>query len=75
MRACLGTLLLPGGRPATLDAANAVTRTLWAQHHIEVPSFAFAGRLWIRISAQIYTDISQYERLATAVLALPPSPR
>jgi hypothetical protein len=31
---------------------------------IELPIFAFAGKLWVRISAQVYDELSVYEPLA-----------
>ena len=30
----------------------------------EVPVFAIAGRLWVRLSAQVYNELSNYEALA-----------
>ena len=34
------------------------------EHRIEVPVFAATGRLWARISAQVYNELSDYEALA-----------
>jgi len=34
------------------------------------PSFADAGKIWLRITAQIYNGIEDYEKLGKAVLAL-----
>jgi isopenicillin-N epimerase len=40
---------------------------LWEQHRIEVPVMAIGPHLWLRISAQIYNDLTDYERLAAAI--------
>jgi isopenicillin-N epimerase len=37
---------------------------LLQQHQIEVPIHAIEGRLWVRISAQVYNELSDYEALA-----------
>ncbi|MBI3259878.1 MAG: aminotransferase class V-fold PLP-dependent enzyme [Ignavibacteriae bacterium] len=37
---------------------------LWDNHRIEVPVMPFDGKLWIRISAQIYNKREDYEILA-----------
>ncbi|MDX2273354.1 MAG: aminotransferase class V-fold PLP-dependent enzyme [Cyanobacteriota bacterium] len=37
---------------------------LWQQHRIEVPVYSFQDRLWLRISAQVYNQPHEYERLA-----------
>lgn len=41
---------------------------LWKFHHIEVPIIPFANRLWVRISAQVYNEPSEYRLLAEALL-------
>lgn len=60
---------LPGKWPATLEAARALRDHLWRQHRMEVPIFAFHEQLWVRISAQIYNDLEDYGRLASALAA------
>lgn len=66
---------LAKGLPATPGAAAALHDRLWDDHRIEVPVTAFAGRLWVRVSAQIYNELEEYHRLAEAVLKeLPPAP-
>lgn len=55
--------------PPTLDSAAQIRARLWDTHRIEVPIVAFADRLWVRISAQIYNDLADYRRLADALLA------
>lgn len=55
--------------PATRETVSALNHHLWDKHRIEVPAVAFADRLWVRISAQIYNDTADYRRLADALLA------
>jgi isopenicillin-N epimerase len=55
--------------PPTLESATKIRAHLWEEHRIEVPVTAFADRLWARISAQIYNELSDYHRLADALLA------
>lgn len=67
MRAAMAAIPAPGPVPETGAAAlHAALR----QRRIEVPCIPFAGRTWIRISAQIYNTPDQYERLGTAVEAI-----
>lgn len=67
MFAGMATLPLPPR--LTPDPANAarLQDRLWVDHRIEVPVRAHDGRLWVRLSAQVYNDISDYEALASAV--------
>jgi isopenicillin-N epimerase len=58
---------LPGSLPGTPAAAQAVHDRLWQKYHIEVPVTSLAQTLWIRISAQIYNDLDDYQRLAAGV--------
>lgn len=51
---------------ATPDLAVALRRELSGEHGISVPVSLFAGRLWLRISAQIYNDADDYKALAAA---------
>jgi isopenicillin-N epimerase len=37
---------------------------LLSEHHVEVPVMAIDGKLWVRISAQVYNERSDYEALA-----------
>ena len=39
------------------------------EDRIEVQMHAWRGRSWARVSAQVYNEIDEYERLAGAVLA------
>lgn len=74
MLAALATIPLPGpfqGRPRTgkLDSEQVI---LSERHQIEVPFFRFGNpeRRHIRISAQIYNSLDDYQRLAEALLNL-----
>jgi isopenicillin-N epimerase len=58
--------------PATLPmSAPALYEALWRKHRIEAPVFDWPspGRPMLRICAQIYNDLSQYQKLAEAVLS------
>ena len=64
----MATVAMPsaaGSQPA--DAAR-VRDALLFDHHIEVQVHAAHGRVWARISAQVYNEISDIERLAEAVV-------
>jgi isopenicillin-N epimerase len=67
---CTGTMAavpLPpelGSDPAD---ATLLRDALLYEDAIEVQLHAWGGRLWARVSAQIYNDISDFERLAVAV--------
>lgn len=74
MLGSMATVAIPttgtfAGARATPETAVAINRHLWEKHRIEVPVIAFADRLWVRISAQIYNDLGDYRRLADALLA------
>lgn len=56
-----------GSEPA--DAAR-LRDALLFDHAIEVQVHAGHGRVWVRISAQVYNDLADVERLSEAVLAL-----
>ncbi len=68
MFAGMVTLPLPINEPATPEAAARWRLTLLREHNIEVPIHAIDGRLWVRISAGVYNEISDYEALAHALV-------
>jgi isopenicillin-N epimerase len=43
---------------------------LWQKYQIEVPIIPFCDRLWLRISAQVYNQLSEYEYLAESFWAI-----
>ncbi len=53
--------------PVQDEEARALHNRLWADHRLEVPIVPFQANLWVRISAQIYNDLGEYERLAAAL--------
>ncbi len=61
------TLALPGKLEASDELARHWHERLWHEHRIEVPVLAFKQQLWVRISAQIYNELSDYEALARAI--------
>ena len=65
----LVTLEAPvGALGSTIDEAAAARRYLLDEHRTEVPVFGFGGRNWVRISAQVYNELSDYQPLAEAIL-------
>ena len=52
---------------ATKDGRANIQKTLWDAHQIACPCILFEDRLYVRIAAQIYNNIDDYERLAQAV--------
>ncbi|MEM6674569.1 MAG: aminotransferase class V-fold PLP-dependent enzyme [Planctomycetota bacterium] len=65
----LATLPLPDGPPPPMGRHDALHGELFDRHRIEVPVVHWPelGRRWIRISAQLYNDRSDYEKLADAL--------
>lgn len=62
------TLAWPHSAVATAENAKRLHLRLWDAHRIEVPVIVLNNQLWVRISAQIYNEMSDYEALADAVL-------
>ena len=62
------TVPLPDAAGATDGAAARLRLGLLVEDRIEVPIHAAGGRLWVRVSAQIYNERADIERLAAAVL-------
>jgi len=51
----------------TYEAAVALQRRLAAEHRIETAIVAQAGALWVRVAAQAYNRLADYERLAAVL--------
>ena len=69
-REMVGTMVtvpLPQDAGATDADATRLRLALLVEERIEVQLHAWRGRLWTRVSAQIYNDRSDIERLADAV--------
>lgn len=64
----MATVALPEAAGSDGDAANALRTRLLEEDGIEAHVHAFRGRVRARISAQIYNDMDDVERLAAAVL-------
>ena len=58
------TMPLPATEPATPESIVRWRLKLLREHQIEVPIIAIDGRAWVRISAQVYNELSDYEALA-----------
>lgn len=67
MRAAMQTVELREHGPATLENARHLATRLAETHGVTVPIIPFGNRLWVRISAQIFNEIADYVRLATAL--------
>ena len=61
------TVPMPQSLGATPDDASRVRLSLLMDDRIEVQVTAWRGRLWTRVSAQVYNDHFDIERLADAV--------
>jgi isopenicillin-N epimerase len=69
-RAMIGAMVtvpLPESAGSTVEEATALRLRLLVDDQIEVPIHPWHGRLWTRVSTQVYNDRSDIERLATAV--------
>ena len=62
------TVPLPLSAGTTDEEAVRLRVALLVEDRIEVQLHAWRGRLWVRVSAQVYNDVSDIERLAQAVL-------
>ncbi len=72
MLGAMASFVLPDA-PVTPGATglDPLQEWLFAAHAIEVPVFAFEGRRLLRLSAQRYNSIADYERLASALARRP----
>lgn len=61
------TVPLPEAAGSTDADAAALRLALLEEDKIEVQLHASVGRLWVRVSTQIYNDVSDIDRLANAV--------
>lgn len=64
----MATVMLPQAAGSTVDEAAKLRDRLLFDDRIEVQMHASEGRLHARISAQIYNDMADIDRLAEAVL-------
>jgi isopenicillin-N epimerase len=61
------TVPLPEAAGATDEDATRLRVALLEEDKIEVQLHAWRGRLWVRVSAQVYNDLADVDRLAIAV--------
>lgn len=66
---CMVTIPLPQRLGSTRDDATRLRDALLFEDHIEVQMHAGKGRLWVRISAQVYNEMADMDRLADAITA------
>ena len=64
MFAGMVTLPLPVDLPGSAEAVAHWRLKLLRENNIEVPIHSIGGRLWVRISAQVYNEMVDYEALA-----------
>src|SRR6185295_9479044 len=71
MVGCMVTVPLPErlGR-GDVERAQKLRDALLFEHRIEAPVIARGGRLWVRLSMQVYNDDDDIERFAAAVESL-----
>ncbi|MEO5895765.1 MAG: aminotransferase class V-fold PLP-dependent enzyme [Vicinamibacterales bacterium] len=69
----MATVALPAAIGSTADEAVTLRSQLLFEDRIEVQLHAYGGRLHARISAQIYNDLDDVERLAAAVVRRRPA--
>ena len=68
--AMVGTMItipLPEGAGSTKADARALREALLFEDRIEIQLHAWRGRLWVRLSGQVYNDMSDVDRLGSAV--------
>jgi isopenicillin-N epimerase len=63
----MATIPLPPELGTTRDDAARLRDALLFEDRIEVQVHAARGRLWARVSAQVYLELGDFERLGTAV--------
>jgi isopenicillin-N epimerase len=68
MIASMATVPLPEAAGSTPGEAQALRDALFFEDAIEVQMHAYRGRVWARISAQIYNDVNEFDGLAEAVV-------
>jgi isopenicillin-N epimerase len=70
MASAMACVALPTHDPATELGARRIREQLRNDFGIEVTVAPFAGRLWVRLSAYLYNEMSDYDRLAEAILTI-----
>jgi isopenicillin-N epimerase len=70
MFSAMASVALPTDAPATEASASRIREQLREGYRIEVTVTPFAGRLWVRLSAYLYNEPEDYDRLSDAVVAI-----
>lgn len=65
---CGGVVVDEKAPNATLSDAQRVQDALYSRHRIEVPIKCVERRLYVRISAHVYNNLEDFERLAVAMI-------
>jgi isopenicillin-N epimerase len=68
--AAMQAMFLPTTRPATAEDASWLLAVMWDRHRIQIAASAIEGKLLLRLSAQIYCDLDDFKRAASALDAL-----
>lgn len=63
--AAMAAVRLPSTRPVTDQDAAELRMQLSDEHRIEAVITAHAGALWLRLAAQAYNELADYERLVS----------
>ncbi len=66
----MAAVRLPARFKADKEAADRLRLALAHEARIEVPVTALAGDLWVRVSAQVYNEMADYDRLGQAIESL-----
>jgi len=70
MLGSMASFRVPDAIRRRFESFEALMAHLYRVDRIEVPAFDFGGRWLLRVSAQIYNEPADYERLATALVKL-----
>lgn len=64
MMGFVATVALPTNARAKPETALKIRQILRREHNLETYVKAIDGRLWVRVSAYVYNELSEFERLA-----------
>ena len=67
MVGCMATIPLPQSLGSTSEDAARLRDKILFEDNIEISLHMFRGNLWTRVSAQIYNDLTDFEKLASAI--------
>ena len=70
MSSFMAAVELPRRFEASSANASRLRDALLFEHRIEAPVHELGGRLWVRLSVQVYNEFKDFERLAEALDAL-----